>query len=212
MDPYRWARVKEVFQAARDCDPGRRQAYLLEACAGDSSLREAVETMLADEAGAASFLEAPALEVEAMAVARGLAGRGSSAQSCGLVGIPAEPAAASPVRASWRRPSARPPWWILALAAVFLADFLLKTWCLAFGPEPLGYGTRVEEGRYVVASVTPLSPADRAGMRPGDILAWNCGSRSNGTVNAASCRCRFAARMNPGTPWTSTCSGRPPLG
>ena len=176
MDPDRWARAKEIFRAVHECDAGGRDAYLREACAGDLPLREAVETMLADEAGAAGFLEAPALEVEAMAIARVMAEDRPSGRSATVSGIPAESAPANlpppiPAPATRRRLSARPPWWILALAAVFVADFLLKTWCYALGPAPLGYRTRVEGGRHVVAAVTPLSAADRAGMRTGDIIA-----------------------------------------
>ena len=96
MDPDRWARAKEIFRAAHECDAGGRDAYLREACAGDLPLREAVETMLADEAGAAGFLEAPALEVEAMAIARVMAEDRPSGRSATVSGIPAESAPANP--------------------------------------------------------------------------------------------------------------------
>jgi len=69
MDPGRWARIKEVFLAARECEPGRRAAVVSELCGDDQFLRAAVEAMLARESDAAGFLESPALEVEAMALA-----------------------------------------------------------------------------------------------------------------------------------------------
>jgi hypothetical protein len=64
MDPDRWARVKRVFQAALECEPGRRSQFVREACAGDVSLQETVEAMLAREPEARGFLESPAVRVE----------------------------------------------------------------------------------------------------------------------------------------------------
>jgi serine/threonine-protein kinase len=61
MDPDRWARVKEVFHAALECEPGRRPTFVRDACAGDEALRQTVEAMLAREPEARSFLESPAI-------------------------------------------------------------------------------------------------------------------------------------------------------
>ena len=47
MAPERWRRIEEVFQAALDCEPGRRNSLLQEACAGDPLLRNEVESLLA---------------------------------------------------------------------------------------------------------------------------------------------------------------------
>ena len=76
MDPGRWARMKEIFQAARECEPAQREALLRELCAGDEALRTAVNGMLARDSSGAGFLETPALEIEARAMARGLDGAG----------------------------------------------------------------------------------------------------------------------------------------
>jgi serine/threonine protein kinase/tetratricopeptide (TPR) repeat protein len=57
IDP---ARVEEVFdEAVLRADPADRSAYLDEACCGDCSLRERVETLLAALAEAGNFLKLP---------------------------------------------------------------------------------------------------------------------------------------------------------
>ena len=55
-----WARVKEVFAAARALPADRRPAYLADACGDDDALRQEVESLLASDQRAKSFLEAPA--------------------------------------------------------------------------------------------------------------------------------------------------------
>src|ERR1700739_1695360 len=61
MTPERWQAVKEVLHKAMELEPSERPAYLDRACAGDASLRQQVETLLAEnEKVGSSFLEAPA--------------------------------------------------------------------------------------------------------------------------------------------------------
>jgi hypothetical protein len=55
----RWATVKRIHQAALDHDGDRRAAFLDGACAGDAALRRDVESLLAYEDRAKSFLEVP---------------------------------------------------------------------------------------------------------------------------------------------------------
>jgi serine/threonine protein kinase/Tol biopolymer transport system component len=62
-----WARVKEVFAAARALPPDRRRAYLAETCGNDDTLRQEVESLLASDERAKSFLEAPAFVCDAPA-------------------------------------------------------------------------------------------------------------------------------------------------
>ena len=45
-DPARYARIKELFLAAREADPEERARFLGEACDGDSELLEAVGELL----------------------------------------------------------------------------------------------------------------------------------------------------------------------
>ena len=56
-----WARLKEVFAGARALPADRRPAYLAEACDGNEALRQEVESLLASDERAKSFLEAPAV-------------------------------------------------------------------------------------------------------------------------------------------------------
>ncbi len=58
--------LEEIFFAALEKGtPTERAAYLDEACAGNRDLRQQVERMLAAHAKAGSFLESPALEIDA---------------------------------------------------------------------------------------------------------------------------------------------------
>ena len=69
MKPERWQQLDELFDAALARTPGERAAFLDEACAGDESLRKQVEALLAAHEEAGSFIESPAMEVEARGVA-----------------------------------------------------------------------------------------------------------------------------------------------
>src|SRR5436190_7280311 len=75
MNPERWQQLNDLFHAALERAPEERAAFLDEACAGDESLRDKVEALLAAHAEAASFIESPAMDVEAREIA---AGRASS--------------------------------------------------------------------------------------------------------------------------------------
>src|SRR6185295_9318237 len=61
MDPERWRRAFDVFQAAIAHDAGDRAAFLAGACRGDEEIRQAVEQLiLAHESAGDEFLEVPA--------------------------------------------------------------------------------------------------------------------------------------------------------
>ena len=47
MTPERWQQIEKLFYAALEREPNQRAAWLAEACAGDESLREEVEALLA---------------------------------------------------------------------------------------------------------------------------------------------------------------------
>ena len=63
MTPERWRKVEDVLEAAMERAPHERATFLDEVCAGDQSLREEVESLLAHDERAGSFIEAPAFEV-----------------------------------------------------------------------------------------------------------------------------------------------------
>jgi eukaryotic-like serine/threonine-protein kinase len=61
----RWQQIEQLYHSALEREGNQRAAFLKEACAGDDALRQEVESLLAQEKGAESFLEAPALEAAA---------------------------------------------------------------------------------------------------------------------------------------------------
>jgi serine/threonine protein kinase/tetratricopeptide (TPR) repeat protein len=81
VEPKRWDQVERIFNAVLDPEESRRSAILEDSCAGDESLREEVESLLAYHQNAASFIEKPAFEtgLESVPTAgggeHGLAGR-----------------------------------------------------------------------------------------------------------------------------------------
>jgi len=69
MKPERWQEISRVFHAALERPESQRAAFLEEACGGDGALREEVESLLAHK-DAGSFIESPAIEVAAKALAQ----------------------------------------------------------------------------------------------------------------------------------------------
>ncbi|HEY3137718.1 MAG TPA: protein kinase [Blastocatellia bacterium] len=61
VDPQRWHRVKELFEAAVERGPEERSAFLERACAGDESLRSRVESLIDSYEQDKSFMETPAV-------------------------------------------------------------------------------------------------------------------------------------------------------
>lgn len=69
MTPERLQQVKELFLTVLESEPARRATLLAESCAGDEELRAEVEALLAEQQNAVSFLETPAIEIEARLLA-----------------------------------------------------------------------------------------------------------------------------------------------
>ena len=63
MTPEHWERVALLHRAALQHEESGRAAFLHDACAGDEDLRSEVESLLAYEGKAESFMEVPALDV-----------------------------------------------------------------------------------------------------------------------------------------------------
>ncbi|MGD0133485.1 MAG: protein kinase [Bryobacteraceae bacterium] len=73
--PEKWDQVKALFTLALEQDPGERSSFLLQACAGDDSLRTEIESLLSSFDGAPSFLEdCPAADLLS-AQSHGMTGR-----------------------------------------------------------------------------------------------------------------------------------------
>ena len=93
MDPERWRRIEELYHSVLAMKPDLRESYLNEACAGDPSLRREVERLIERQSEAEGFIESPALDLAAKA----LAADGD------VPPIPAWSDAFCPTTKSWRR-------------------------------------------------------------------------------------------------------------
>lgn len=70
MHPQRWKQVDSILESVLDRPPEERNAFLVDACAGDEALEREVHSLLTSDAMADSFLENPAITVVARAMAR----------------------------------------------------------------------------------------------------------------------------------------------
>src|SRR6185503_7756649 len=66
----RWKQVERLYDAAMDLNAADRAAFLQDVCGGDDDLRRDVETLIGYTESGGDFLESPALEVTARAIAR----------------------------------------------------------------------------------------------------------------------------------------------
>jgi formylglycine-generating enzyme required for sulfatase activity/predicted Ser/Thr protein kinase len=69
MNPERWQHIEKLYHAALELQPEAREAFLSQACGGDDELRQEVAALLAHDDPNTSFLEAPAVQVAARALA-----------------------------------------------------------------------------------------------------------------------------------------------
>ena len=65
LDKQRWRQVETLYHAALEREPGARDAFLAQACAGDEELRREVEELLGYDGSAESFIQGNALAFEA---------------------------------------------------------------------------------------------------------------------------------------------------
>jgi non-specific serine/threonine protein kinase/serine/threonine-protein kinase len=59
----RWARIKQLFEAALEREPAERSAFLDEQCAGDADLRHEVDALLSADNENDEFLQEPAVDL-----------------------------------------------------------------------------------------------------------------------------------------------------
>jgi serine/threonine-protein kinase len=69
MTSEHWRQVEQLYHAALEQEEGQRAAFLQEACAGNEVLLREVESLLECRPKVKSFIEAPALELAARALA-----------------------------------------------------------------------------------------------------------------------------------------------
>src|SRR5262245_48041141 len=65
LDKQRWRQVETLYHAALEREPGARDAFLAQACAGDEELRREVEELLRYDGAAESFIQGNALAFDA---------------------------------------------------------------------------------------------------------------------------------------------------
>ena len=70
MHSDRWKQIDSLLQATLEHPPSERDGFLRQACNGDGELESEVRSLLASEEEAGSFLESPAMEVAAAAIAQ----------------------------------------------------------------------------------------------------------------------------------------------
>ena len=69
MELDRWEQIEMLYHAALERGPDAREAFLDEACAGDETLRREVAGLLACDVPSDSFIQSPAIEIAARAMA-----------------------------------------------------------------------------------------------------------------------------------------------
>src|SRR5262245_4774801 len=62
MTPERWQKVNNLFHSALKRDPADREAFLEEACRGDSSLRSEIESLISSHDNSDGLVEAYPIE------------------------------------------------------------------------------------------------------------------------------------------------------
>ena len=69
MDSDRWKQVDGLLQSVLERSPEERETFLRRACAGDEALEREVRSLLTAQQRAEGFLDRPAIEVAARALA-----------------------------------------------------------------------------------------------------------------------------------------------
>jgi eukaryotic-like serine/threonine-protein kinase len=163
MNPERWGQIERLYHAALEREPKDRGKFLAGACEGDTELHRELESLLAHGKTTETFPEKSAMEFAAPVLVD------DHARQHGID--------ADRPRADFRRHetehagcSPRPPWWMYLIAASFLAHVVFITAFWFLGPESMGIDVRPTKTYPVVSKVAPDSPAQRAGIQPGDIL------------------------------------------
>ena len=68
--PERWQQIERLYHLVLEREASQRAYFLDEACQGDESLRQEIESLLAYQEQASQFMESPGMAVVAQAVAQ----------------------------------------------------------------------------------------------------------------------------------------------
>jgi serine/threonine protein kinase len=85
MEAEHWQKVERLYHAALEVEVSQRRALLEDSCVGDEELRREVESLLACHGKAEQFMEVPALEVMAKALAEDPGKQSPSTEDQGLL-------------------------------------------------------------------------------------------------------------------------------
>src|SRR5215472_15105613 len=69
MTPEQWKKIDELVRATLELRPADRPAFLDSECKGDADLRREVESLIAYQEDASSFLQSPAIKDAAVLMA-----------------------------------------------------------------------------------------------------------------------------------------------
>ena len=69
MERDRWEQIERLYHSALEREPEARESFLDEACAGHEALRREVAGLLACDIPSDSFIQSPAIEIAARALA-----------------------------------------------------------------------------------------------------------------------------------------------
>jgi len=79
MDAERWQKIEDIFNAALQADPTRRDAILNELCGDNDALRREVESLLIYHDNADTFIETPAFDPRPPSIKKGSSTSGRTA-------------------------------------------------------------------------------------------------------------------------------------
>lgn len=85
MELNRWEQIERLYYAALERELGARDAFLDETCAGDEALRREVAGLLACDVPSDSFIQSPAIEIAARALAADLPAETSTNTTSSLI-------------------------------------------------------------------------------------------------------------------------------
>jgi eukaryotic-like serine/threonine-protein kinase len=158
MEPDKWERVKAVYHAALDLDPGLRAAFLERTCGDERDIQREVESLLAQNSDD-SFLNRPAWQIAAPG--------GDESDSSNRTAGSQQGAGPNAGDGTVRR---GPLVWVVYLAAALVvAGSGYGVWRLPQAVPSFGWLETQRGGQRRVSVVSPTGPA--AGkLRPGDLL------------------------------------------